>query len=316
MSNNNETGQHYVKRLSEKNLADVENLHTIVYGHSPARNFFFKKYDTAFTSVQYVGFIAYNSQHLPIAFYAVIPCFIQLGDKIILGAQSADTMTHPGYRYKGLFVELALLTFQLCKEESIDLVFGFPNQNSFRGFIDKLGFQQTDTMDCFIINSGQFSWERVFNKIPSAKYLYATYQQKQLKKYLLPQKGIANSVFDDVFPGIYRDQYYNQYKTYSDTKVIKIGSSVLWIKIKTVLLIGDISVSPNDFDDMMYKLKKLANRLGIKEIHFHASPGTTLNNLFATRFNSIPSFPVLFKNIGAELPIYKIKFTSADIDTF
>jgi hypothetical protein len=66
----------------------------------------------------------------------------------------------------------------------------------------------------------------------------------------------------------------------------------------------------------MDKMKKIAREMGIKEIHFHASPGTTLHNLFAARFTSIPSFPVIFKDFAGGTPIDKIKFTSADIDTF
>jgi hypothetical protein len=66
----------------------------------------------------------------------------------------------------------------------------------------------------------------------------------------------------------------------------------------------------------MYKLKKLARKAGIKEIHFHASPGTTLHRLFATAYISIPSFPVIFKDFAGDAPVRKIKFVTADIDTF
>jgi hypothetical protein len=315
MNNKSKTGGYYVERLNDKNLADVEKLHNTVYGKAPVISFF-KKYDTAFTAVKHIGFIAYDNLQLPIAFYAVVPCFIQFNEKIILAAQSSDTMTHPGYRNKGLFIELALLTFQLCRAEGIKLLFGFPNQNSLPGFVNKLGWQRTGTLDCFIINSAIFSWERVFRKIKILKSLYTGHQQKQIKKYLLPQNGIDNSVFEDEFAGVYRDYHYLNYKTYSNTDVIKIGNSTLWVKISDVLLIGDIAVTPDDFDDMIYKLKKLTNKLGIKEIHFHASPGTTLHNLFAIRFNSIPSFPVIFNDFGGDIPIEKIIFTSADIDTF
>lgn len=69
-------------------------------------------------------------------------------------------------------------------------------------------------------------------------------------------------------------------------------------------------------DKFRDKLKRLANRFGIKEIHFHASPDTDLHNSFAVRFKSIPSFPVIFKQTGESAGTDKIKFTSADIDTF
>ena len=310
------TREYTIKRLSHTNLADLPTLHTAVYNRTPPPGFFSLKYDTDFTCVKYVGFIAYNQQNEPIAFYGVIPCFIRMNNKMVLAAQSADTMTHPQYRYKGLFVELAELTFELCRAEDIGLVFGFPNQHSLRGAIDKLDFRMTDTMDCFIIKTTKLPWNRVFSKFPSLQRFCNRYRNKQLKKYLLPQQGIANSVLADGFAGIDRSHQYLAYKTFTDNRVIKIDNSLLWIKMGNTLLIGDMTVAADDFNEVMRKLRKLANRLMIGEIHFHASPGTALHGLFAAHFSAIPSFPVLFKVFAKHIPTGKIKFTSADIDTF
>ena len=311
-----ETREYTIKRLSHTNLADLEMLHTAVYNRTPPSVFFSLKYDTDFTCVKYVGFIAYNLQNVPVAFYGVIPCFIRINNKMVLAAQSADTMTHPQHRYKGLFVELAELTFDLCLAEDIQLVFGFPNQNSLHGAIDKLAFHMTDTMDCFIIKTTRLPWNRVFNKFPSLQRFCNRYRNRQLKKYLLPQKGVLNSVLADGFAGIDRSHHYLAYKTFTDSQVIKIDNALLWIKMGSMLLIGDMTVAADDFDEVMRKLRRLANRLMIREIHFHASPGTTLHSLFAARFSSIPSFPTLFKVFGKNIPTGKIKFVAADIDTF
>ncbi len=316
MNNDPKNGKYIVKRLNADNLTDVEKLHTAVYDKQQVKGFFMQKYNTAFTGIEHTGFIAYNNEQMPVAFYGVIPCFIKIDDKIILSAQSADTMTHPGYRNQGLFVELALTTFQLCRELDIKLIFGFPNKNSLPGFVNKLGWQVTDTMDCFIIHTRNFSLDGILNKVPLLKKLHTGYQSRILKKYLVRQNGITNSVFTNGFGGVYRDKDFLNYKTYNPTQVIRIDDATLWIKISSVLLIGDILLNPDNFDDMMYKLKKLARRLGIKEIHFHASPGTTLHGLFAMRFNSFPSFPVIFKDQVESITLDKIKFTSVDIDTF
>jgi hypothetical protein len=315
MNSNISSGLYTVKRLNTDNLTDVGRLYNAVYDKQADPDFFAKKYDTAFTGVEYTGFIAYSDQ-LPIAFYAVIPCFIKCGDKVILSAQSADTMTHPDHRNKGLFVELALTTFQLCRDLNIQLLFGFPNQNSLPGFVNKLGWRVTGIMDCFIIHTGGLSFKRIFEKFSVLKNLYGSYQNRILKKHLVKASGIDNSIFKDACGGIVRDEHYFKYKIYNDTKVIKIDASTLWVKFSSILLIGDVSVQPDDFDDMIYGLKKLAGKLGIKQIHFHASPGTTLHSLFAMRFNSIPSFPVIFKVLSGVLQTDNIKFTSADIDTF
>ena len=308
--------QYTVERLSAANIADMARLYTAVYRKQVAHGFFEKKYNTAFTNVQYTGYLAYDVQHMPIAFYGVIPCFIKSGDEIILSAQSADTMTHPEYRNRGLFVELALITFQLCRELNVRLLFGFPNQNSLPGFVNKLGWKVAHTMDCFVISTGNPSWQRILNKIPVIKNLYSKYQKSILNRYVTKQKGLENSVVKDDCCGIFRDLNYFNYKTYTDTYTIKAGRSTVWIKVSDILLIGDAAVEADDFDDMIYMLKKIAVKLGLKQIHFHASPGTTLHSLFAMRFKSIQSFKVIFKNLGEDIPLEKIKFTSADIDTF
>ncbi|MEO6630355.1 MAG: GNAT family N-acetyltransferase, partial [Mucilaginibacter sp.] len=192
-----------VERLTAGNMADVELLHAVVYDKDVHPGFFTKKYDTAFAGVEFTGFIAYTTRRQPIAFYAVIPCFMQSGDDLILAAQSADTMTHPAYRNKGLFVELALTTFQLCRELNIRLLFGFPNQNSLPGFVNKLGWQATHRLDCFIIHTQNLSWGRVFGKIHVLRSLYERYQAGILKKYIVQQKGIKNSVISEGYGGVY-----------------------------------------------------------------------------------------------------------------
>ena len=316
MSDSTESKGYYFQRLSKKNLNDLDILYHSVYNKPQAEGYFFKKYDTAYTGVEYTGFFAYNDDHLPIAFYGVIPCFIRYDDRLFLAAQSADTMTHPKYRYKGLFVQLANLTYGVCEEDGVSIIFGFPNQNALHGFLSKLKWQMTETMHCFIIPVGIIPLGGIAKRLPFLSNPVKKYQQQVLKEYLVQQNGIENSVFKDGFAGVNRNAHYLNYKTYQETQVIKIGESLLWIKMDNDLIIGDIKCTEEDFDETMYKLHKLAARLGLKSIHFHTSHQTKLADLFAQRYNAIPSFHVLFKDMGVNIELDKIKFTFADVDTF
>jgi len=316
MTDSIEIKGYHIERLSKKNIHNLNTLHNMVYGKPRDIDYFTMKYDTAYTGVEYTGYIAYDEKQLPIAYYGVIPCFIRDKDRLYLAAQSADTMTHPKYRFKGLFVQLANLTFDLCTEEGVSIIFGFPNQNSLHGFLSKLKWQFTETMDCYIIPVGIISAEGIARRIPFLDKAYKSYQQQTLKKYLLPQRGIENSVFKDGFAGVNRSALYLNYKTYHDTQVIKIGDSLLWIKIKNGFIIGDINCREEDFDDLMDKVRRLALKLGLNEIQFHSSHQTTLSGLFAARYDAVPSFHVLFKDMGSHIPLDKVKFTFADIDTF
>jgi len=316
MSDNNKARDYTIERLNKSNLPDLDLLHRAIYRKNHAPGYYEKKYDTAYTGVQHVGYIAYDMQHVPISFYGVVPCFIRYNNELHLAAQSADTMTHPRYSFKNLFVQLANLTFDLCREEGIVLVFGFPNQNSLHAFLVKLKLQMTEMMDCYVIPVSLIPVEKLVKKIPFTRGLYKDHEMRVLKPYLAEANGVENSVIKNGFAGVNRNALFLQYKAYHPTHVIKIGNALLWIKIRNGLIIGDIRCDPAEFDSMMDELHRLAFRLGVQRIVFHTSHQTQLASLFAGRYEAIPSYYVLFKDMGSHIPLEKIKFTYADIDIF
>jgi hypothetical protein len=310
----NNTKEYSIVRLNKANLNDLARLHSAVY--TPvAADHYVKKYDTAYTGVEYVGFIAYN-EGIPIAYYGVIPCFVQSATEIVLTAQSADTMTHPGYRFKGMFMELSNKTFELCRQLGIRLVFGFPNQNSYHGAI-KLGWKQTEAMECFMIPVQTLPLRYLSKKNILFKKLYTWYSNFILRKKHTNLDGVLNSVQKDGFAGVFKTKEYLRHKKYSDTIVIIIGDAKLWISVKNDLVIGDIEgITKESFTPAMKELKNLASKLGIRQIQFHTSTGTELHKLFSTSYKSAPSFPVLFQDFGSPVVLETIKFTFADIDIF
>jgi len=70
--------------------------------------------------------------------YALRPVRMKVGDKSCLGTLSLDTMVHPDYRRQGMFTSLASQMYDVVTEQGIPLTYGFPNQNSYYGFIHKL----------------------------------------------------------------------------------------------------------------------------------------------------------------------------------
>jgi Acetyltransferase (GNAT) domain len=307
--------EYSIARLSKDNLADVARLHTAVYGMAAMDDYFSRKYNTAYTAVENVGFIAYTRDKRPVAYYGVIPCFIQFENEVILAAQSADTMTDPQHRYKGMFVELSNLTFDLCRQLGIKLIFGFPNQNSYHGAVTKLGWKMTDAMVCFTIPVKSIPLESLSKKIKFLKNMYEKYSRFILKRKMLPAHGVTNSVLVDGFAGVFRNEEYLYYKRYSATKVISIDTSKIWINNKYGLVIGDMEgVNEINFGTIIHKLERLAKNLGVKQIHFHCSPGTSLHQLFFKNYKAIASYPMLFQDFGSTVPPEKIRFTFADID--
>jgi GNAT superfamily N-acetyltransferase len=73
--------------------------------------------------------------------YTVSPTTLDIGGERVRGAQSMDTMTHPDYRGQGLFTRLALACFDRLREEGYEVLYGFPNESSYPGFIRRLQWE-------------------------------------------------------------------------------------------------------------------------------------------------------------------------------
>jgi len=72
--------------------------------------------------------------------YEMVKMRVRYQNREIDACHSQDTMTHPDYRRQGIFETLANKTYEQGNKEGVKFVFGFPNQNSYPGFINKLDF--------------------------------------------------------------------------------------------------------------------------------------------------------------------------------
>lgn len=81
-----------------------------------------------------------------IANYSVSPVPLYHKGKVIKAAQSLNTMTHPNYMGRGLFVTLAKEVYSFLKNNGYDLVWGFPNYISNRTFVTRLEWKDVLTI--------------------------------------------------------------------------------------------------------------------------------------------------------------------------
>jgi GNAT superfamily N-acetyltransferase len=86
-----------------------------------------------------IGFDAWEGRDL-VAHYACIPCMVELEGVPTRAMLSLNTATHPAHQGKGLFTQLAHLTYDAAAAQGIQSVFGIANANSTPGFVRKLGF--------------------------------------------------------------------------------------------------------------------------------------------------------------------------------
>ncbi len=81
--------------------------------------------------------------------YALWPTPLVIGGVSVLGAQSLDTMTHPDYQGQGMFTTLARACYALAADHGVELLYGFPNDNSYPGFIRRLNWDHTGDVDAW-----------------------------------------------------------------------------------------------------------------------------------------------------------------------
>jgi len=303
--------------LSLENIKDLTFLYRKVFGHKYTLENIKKKYDTSYLGKSYFGHIAYNEKQ-PIAFHGAIPMLMEYDGNYEIAAQYGDAMTLPNYTGKGLFTKLGKLTDIQLKESNIKFVWGFPNQNSEYGYLNKLDWQYVERMQGFKIKTSKFLIEKVARKLSFTNHLYELHILNTLKKYETAAK-IKGSVYNKNTPvTTSRNNDFYNYKAFNNNFTIIINDVLFWVKIKNGLLIGDIEISSKGhFYEALNKLKKIASTNGIGEIIFQSSPNTLITKLLKEEANeSFESWIVGFKNFSSRFPLEKLKLTFGDLDTF
>ena len=302
------TGEYIVSRLSATGLQDLAGLYREVYGRAIPVDYFIKKYDTSFTGIENMGFIA-RKDNRPVAYYGVIPCYLKNGNERILAAQSVDTMTHPHHRRKNLFIQLARLTFELCRENGVRIIFGFPNQNSIAGF-QKLGWITAGDLDFFEIPLSRIS-------LPFLARRFGLLRKSRISSPKNKINGLISSAVSEGFAGPDRDDAFLAYRQYNGTSVLDYSDYKCWVSMKDHLIIGDISgYNEMNFTGIIQQLVHEGQKKGLRTIQFHCSPGTQLHRLFLSHYPARKSFAVMFHDLGSNLLPENIKFTFADTDLF
>lgn len=83
------------------------------------------------------------------AHYAVSPVVMQIAGEPRLTALSMTTMTHPDFRGQGLFVRLASDLYDRLQQQGYFMVWGFPNDQSHRGFVRDLAWRDIGEIPMF-----------------------------------------------------------------------------------------------------------------------------------------------------------------------
>lgn len=306
------------EKLNDSNLNDLLPIYEDAFKQKVDIFFLRKKQDTSVFGLSYVGFIAYSDDNEPAAFYGVFPCIAVYQDKKYLIAQSGDTMTHSNHTGRGLFTQLAKITYDYCKENGVHLVFGFPNKNSYPGFVRKLDWIHFDDMDAYIIRVKTISWYRIHKHLKISDGFFYKRGEKILQRYSSKKAFKSSCQLKDV-PVVDHSNDFFQYKTYGDNYLIEVEGVGVWLKFDTdFLMIGDIEkVNDEQLIGVVKELKKIARKMFIPALRFHGSKDIWLTDFFRKKGESLEvTYPIGGINFTNIIPLEKMKFTMADNDTF
>jgi predicted N-acetyltransferase YhbS len=95
--------------------------------------------------------MAFDGKKL-VGHYAVSPIRVCFNGEEALFGHSMTTMTHPDYQGLGLFTQLASSLYQELQKKGYRGVLGFPNSNSYYGFLTKLQWQPIGTIPFLVCN--------------------------------------------------------------------------------------------------------------------------------------------------------------------
>lgn len=128
------------KIFSDRDFSSMEKIYKDCFGIQTNNLFFCWKYqDNPSGTVK--AFISKDNETAA-AFYGMLPDTYTRNGQTFRVYQSMDTMTHPSYQKRGLFVKLSELTYKRIEEEEGSLfALGIAGSQSYHGFVQKLGWK-------------------------------------------------------------------------------------------------------------------------------------------------------------------------------
>jgi len=312
-----ETPQYTFKRIEPSLYNDLRYISRSAFGFDPGIEYYQMKNQTSAFGEPFLGYIAYSHEGEPAAFYGVYAHPVEYNGKTYVSAQSGDTMTHRSHTGKGLFTRLAKLTYALAKEHGVLFIYGFPNKNSYPGFVNKLSWTCPANLLEYRQKVMTIPLAKIARKFTFLNPAYKAYVNMVLSFYRTGRTLSKNSVMGDDDAGLSRSEQFIKYKSYSGCKMIQVEDAVVWIKVDAVFQIGDMELSvTDDFYRFNKKLRRLAFLLGADTITFLVTPGSVWDKVLPEFFKVKESLAYGYLDLSGNFPLDKLRFTGADSDTF
>lgn len=133
-----------VREANTEDLDGLRDLYLKVWGYNRPKSYDHWRYFTPPAGISPMA-LAVDGERI-VGAYTLWPVNINIGNDIVLGGQSMDTMTDPDYGRQGIFSTLAEMCYEIAGARGFRVLYGFPNPHSYPGFTRKLGWTHTGNM--------------------------------------------------------------------------------------------------------------------------------------------------------------------------
>lgn len=209
-----------------------------------------------------------------IANYSVSPVSLYYKGKEIKAAQSLNTMTHPDYMGRGIFVSLAKEVYSFIKNKEYALVWGFPNYISNRTFITRLDWKDVLTIPTLEISLENLKKTKVGTNVVEDNGILLDYT------YCLDNHdAIQVHKTNEYLHWRYAMHPHNKYKIFAYSRDgIRATSRIICKKYKDIINIVDYSLGEiNEMTQLLNTLFTYANSLEINKITIWAPLGDDMH---------------------------------------
>ena len=312
------------KKIGPDNLGDLVFLVKKVAKKRLSTGYYRKKYHTPWSGGQYHGWLAYEKKSgRVVSVAAALPLRAVLPDgSRVPVTQMIETFTLPEHRGRGLMTHLVKKILAEHKNTGTRLFFGLLNQNNVHGFVKKLGFTHTGTMDYYRLGMRTFPLEALCRRcrVPG---LFRWWAKKVAAPYSAPEGFVLqNSAQEEGYGGLLHDARFFGYKSFTFNRLCQFSGIGSWLKFESGLLVGDVLLPENcpdaQFDEWLSTLRKIARRAGLHQIVFQAHPRSRLGQKLSARFPPNPSWSVccLAADEAMQPFLEKMRFCYGDFETF
>lgn len=148
----------------------------------------------------YVDFAVHEESKKIGGLYAVFPVRFKYFKDTIIGSQSIDTLVDKHHRRKGLFKKLAASLYERCKNNGVQFVYGFPNDQSAFAFFNRLEWTPIGDVPFLIkIINLKYIKEKLAAKSKALSYLVPGLKLSRTKEIQL-QEGMVIKEIEGFFP--------------------------------------------------------------------------------------------------------------------